>query len=233
MVLNMIDEACRYQVARVMKRGFVKYSELGNCSPKDLIEVLSEWLRYLPAPRLIHVDEEGVFNSDEFKDWLNLRSIPMKNCAGEAHWQNGIVERHIQTLKHMVKRMVLDDLYTDLDFEDILAIACSSKNHNGRYGGYSPMQWFHGRSHPLMHGAAVPPSLEDGSDFEKHLQRRTTAAAAFHKADARSMLRLALATRSGRVLEPQAGQIVYYFRRGKADKREAWFLSWPCSCHLR
>ena len=106
MVLNMIDEACRYHVAKVVRRGFVKYSELGNCLPQDVIGVLTEWLRYLPAPRIIHVEEEGVCNSDELKDLLNHRSINMKNCAGEAHWQIGIVERHIQTLKNTVKRLI-------------------------------------------------------------------------------------------------------------------------------
>ena len=78
------------------------------------------------------------------------------------------------------------------------------------------MQWFHGRSHPLMDGTEVPPSLAEGSEFEHHLHRKTTAATAFLKAEARNMLRLALAARSRKIRDPEAGQIVYYYyRRGK------------------
>ena len=77
------------------------------------------------------------------------------------------------------------------------------------------MQWFHGRSHPLMDGEEIPQSLAEGTEFEQHLHRKTTAATAFIKAEARTMLRLALAARSRRIRDPEAGQIVYYYRRGK------------------
>ena len=165
MVINLIDEACKCHVACVVRRGFCHYNELGNCDAQDLLSALSEWTRYLPCPRTIHIDEEGVFNSDEFKEWCQNRPITLTNCAGEAHWQDGIVERHIQTLKRMIKKTVLDDHYSELDFEDIVDLACQAKNDNGRYGGYSPMQWFHGRGHPLMDGAEVLPSLEAGSPY--------------------------------------------------------------------
>ena len=90
----------------------------------------------------------------------------------------------IQTLKNSLKRLVLEDCFKGQDFPEILDKACQAKNHNGRYGGYSPMQWFHGRSHPLMDGTEVPPSLAEGSEFEHHLHRKTTAATAFLKAEA-------------------------------------------------
>ena len=137
MIVNLIDEACKYHVARVVRRGFCKHNELGNCDAQDLLDTLNEWTRYLPCPRTIHVDEEGVFNSDEFKDCCQHRSIILKNCAGEAHWQNGIVERHIGTFKRILKKMALDDLYSELDFEEIVDLVCQAKNHNGRCNGFT------------------------------------------------------------------------------------------------
>ena len=156
-------------------------------------QCLHEYIRYLPAPKVIHCDDEGVFSSDEFKEWCNQRSIHIRPCAGEAHWQNGIVERHIGTLKQIVQRLFLDDLYAELEPEYILYKACGSKNVNGSYGGYAPIQWLHGtKKHPLIDSEEAPPSLQAGTEFEEHVMRRAVAAQAFHEAEAKTMLRLVL-----------------------------------------
>ena len=72
----------------------------------------------------------------------------------------------------------------------------------------------------MLQANEVPPSLVHGSEHEQHVLRRSRAAAAFHEAEAKSMLRLALHARSRTIRNPQAGQMVYYFRRGK-KKEEA------------
>ena len=158
LLLNLIDEASKFHVAKIVRSARVKaHSDLGNCDAVDLIDCLQEYTRYLPSPKVIHCDDEGVFSSDEFKEWCNQRSIHIRPCAGEAHWQNGIVERRIGTLKQIVQRLFLDDLYAGLDPEYILDKACESKNVNGSYGGYAPIQWFHGtKKHPLIDSEAVP-----------------------------------------------------------------------------
>ena len=51
MVINFIDEACKYHIAKVIRRDFCEYNELGNCEAKDLIAALDEWTRYLPTQR--------------------------------------------------------------------------------------------------------------------------------------------------------------------------------------
>ena len=48
--------------------------------------------------------------------------------------------------------------------------------------------------------------------------RKAEAAKAFHEAEAKTMLRLALLARSRTIRDPQLGQAVYYFRRGKGMK---------------
>ena len=63
-------------------------------------------------------------------------------CAGEAHWQNGIVERHIETFKDMHAKLQLDDAYVDSDPQYILDRVTEGKNRHGMYGGHSPAQWF-------------------------------------------------------------------------------------------
>ena len=110
-----------------------------------------------------------------------------------------------------------------MDPENVLDAACNSKNVNGSYGGYSPIQWFHGKDkHPLIQAAEVPPSLSAGSDFEQNLLRRTQAAKAFHEAEAKTMLRLATIARSRTLRNPQLGQTVYYYRRGKGSHKSGY-----------
>ena len=54
-----------------------------------------------------------------------------------------------------------------------------------------------------------------GSEFEEHLIRKTRAAQEFHAADAKNILKMASRARSRTLLDVQAGQLVYYYRRGK------------------
>ena len=52
--------------------------------------------------------------------------------------------------------------------------------------------------------------------------RRAVAAQAFHEAEAKTMLRLALLARSRTIRNPQPGQTVYYYRRGKGSKKAGY-----------
>ena len=55
------------------------------------------------------MDEEGVFQSEKFREFCGVKSIEVKMAAGEAHWQNGVVERHIGTFRSLLERILLDD----------------------------------------------------------------------------------------------------------------------------
>ena len=55
MVLNLIDEASKFHVAKIVRRAKARhFQELGNCSGQELIACLEEYLRYLPTPSIIH-----------------------------------------------------------------------------------------------------------------------------------------------------------------------------------
>ena len=87
----------------------------------------------------------------------------------------------------------------------------------------APIQWFHGiQKHPLIDLEEVPPSLQRGSDFEEHIMGRSAAGKAFHEAEAKTLLRLATHARSRTLRNPQLGQSVYYFRRGKGSKKPGY-----------
>eukprot|EP00971_Amphidinium_carterae_P155075 3075199-Amphidinium_carterae.1 len=66
--------------------------------------------------------------------------------------------------------------------------------------------------HPLLDGAEVVPPNEL-STHEAHFQTKAAAIKAFMASEAKSMLRLALHARSRTLLQPEPGQIVYYWRQ--------------------
>ena len=156
-------------------------------------------------------------------------------AAGEAHWQNGIVERHIGTFRELLSKLLLEDMFEGADFQSVVDEVTEAKNRNGTYHGTSPSQWMLGKSrHPLLDSAEASPMITKGSAFEDHLARRTLAAQQFHAADAKNILHMAARARSRVISEVQAGQLVYYYRRGnkeigsrlsrpsKSNRREKW-----------
>ena len=107
-------------------------------------------------------------------------------AAGEAHWQNGIVERHIGTFRELLNKLLLEDVFEGAENQSIVDNVCEAKNRNGTYHGTSPSQWLLGRSrHPLIDTSEASPMITKGSAFEEHLARKTIAAHQFHAADAK------------------------------------------------
>ena len=86
MILHFVDEASRYHTAKIIKEGRCQnYHELGNCLADELIDAILEWARYMGNPQRFHVDEEGVFHSEKFKEYCGIKAIEVKMAAGEAH----------------------------------------------------------------------------------------------------------------------------------------------------
>ena len=126
--LHFIDEASKYHTAKNVREGRVRnYSDLGNCDAQDLIAAIQEWSRYMSHPACFHVDEEGCFHSEQFKDYCGLKSIEVKMAAGEAHWQNGVVERHIGTFRELHKKLMMEDVFEGADNQTIVDNVCETQ----------------------------------------------------------------------------------------------------------
>ena len=108
-------------------------------------------------------------------------------AAGEAHWQNGIVERHIGTFRELLNKLLLEDAFESATNQSVVDSVCEAKNRNGTYNGSSPSQWLLGKSrHPLIDTAEASPMLTKGTAFEEHLARITIASQQFHAAGAKT-----------------------------------------------
>ena len=103
-------------------------------------------------PKRLKCDEEGCFTGDKWMDYLSKHNVQTTMAAGEAHFQNGVVERHIQTFRRTLENLrneVGDEVISN-HFEHYVKETCIIKNQNGKYGGYSPSQWLTGRTHNFL-----------------------------------------------------------------------------------
>ena len=78
-------------------------------------------------PHCFHVDEEGCFHSEQFKEYCGLNTVYLKMAAGEAHWQNGIVERHIGTFREMLNKLMLEDVFEGATNQTFVDNVCEAK----------------------------------------------------------------------------------------------------------
>ena len=116
MVLHFIDESSKYHTAKIIRQGRCNnYSDLGNCDAADLIAATAEWARYFTHPACFHVDEEGCFHSEQFKEYCGLTSIEVKTAVGEGHRQHGIVECRLGTFREALNKLMLEDVFEGVD----------------------------------------------------------------------------------------------------------------------
>ena len=79
LVCNLIDEASKFHVARIVKRAHVpRFADVGNIDEHDLIDCVTEWARCPRVPKVIYCDDEGVFSSEKLKQWC-LDSTAQRN----------------------------------------------------------------------------------------------------------------------------------------------------------
>ena len=87
-----------------------------------------------------------------------MNSIEIKMAAGEAHWPNGIVERHIGTFRELFNKLLLEDLFEGATCQSVVDQTCEAKNRNGSYNGTSPSQWLLGKTrNPLVDTSEASP----------------------------------------------------------------------------
>ena len=107
--------------------------------------------------------------------------------AGEAHWQIGIVETHIQPLKNQLSLM--ENELPDASIDELVEHCVAAKVRRQTFDGYSPSQrWFGTQCAREVEEQGLG---ENRSNFERRLQFQTGAQIAFVRAEARKTLRMA------------------------------------------
>ena len=95
--LVIICDATRF--ARVIKLFSIKKNEHRNAKTSEVLEAFeSGWEEIFGLPEELRHDPEGAFVSNELIEKFSKKGVQLKPVAGEAHWQNGLCERAIQSI---------------------------------------------------------------------------------------------------------------------------------------
>jgi len=190
--------------------------------------MLAGWLMHHGAPRAILADSGAEFDSALFRSMTERFNVVALSTAGQAHHSNGIVERHIQTLKGMVRR--LRQHHPAAPLQELLDLACVAKNSMSIHNGVSPFQLMCG-SAPRLPAALTEslPALGDrrvrGDDaLRTHLSLLHAARAAHTQSEADVSMQIALA-RNATNVPPRlwaVGDVVYYWTEGVHSSPGAW-----------
>ena len=120
-----MGEACDLHVVQVVKSS--ETGPLTNITGDEFRRALCVgWLRFLPAPKVLRYDEEGLLKRLDVVSWLEGLGIQLEPIAGESPWQMGKHSKHIQTSKESMNLLCVE-LENKLPGEELLILSLSAK----------------------------------------------------------------------------------------------------------
>ena len=102
--------------------------------------------------------------SKEMGEKMSKIGTLIEPVPGHAHWQNGKVERMIQTIFDVSDKIVTEDKITR---EESVRLACRAHNRNCGGKGFSPFQYALGRN-PNVIGSMVSGEDERETGMEEY-----------------------------------------------------------------
>ena len=179
------------------------------------------WLSHYPKPARVKTDPEGAFQSNEFREFLSTNNIEYEPTAGEAHWQNGEVERKVQVIKRIAQKLSTE--FPTASGKQILGAACAANNELERCRHYSPNQWAFGMSKPSWEEAITIPS----DSFKDVMELRLNAQKHWLKAKAHERLLIAQRAKTRTLVVWKPGTKCMVWRAGKGTKtKPGWGGKW-------
>eukprot|EP00439_Symbiodinium_sp_Y106_P017981 s9503_g2.t1 len=220
-LLSVIDHATTFQLVCKIE---------GHSATEFTKKFTQPWGNVFGSPGTISADLETGLQAG-FAKYAEFHGCKIRSAAGQAHWQQGVIERHGLWFQEILKR-VIDEKSTGAEDIDLAIQACSSaKNELRRRHGFSPNQAVFGRD------PRVAEELCSGGDEERFIELmsqdrqrhkevaiRTAARMAFFRTQLdtkfrRSLLQRARVKRGGY----RIGELVCFYRIEKvATKRGQW-----------
>ena len=212
--LSQVDEATSYHVMSYMK----------DRSEEETMRLLvNGWFAFFGQPDEMLLDSDGSFRGFRFETLQAQCAVKVRYAPADAHYQMGKVERHGQSIRYIVQRLVSQ--FAPLGPEElnvVVMMSAAAKNNLLRRAGSSPAQWVYGRNHKLpgsllsSGGNVESCSLHDVDDSSRLRlieQIRTKAMMLYHQFESDAALRAALLRKPRPARGPfSEGQHVAYYR---------------------
>ncbi|CAE7640576.1 RE2, partial [Symbiodinium sp. KB8] len=188
------------------------------------------WSNVFGPPGTLSLDLENGLQAglSRYSEWFGCR---IKNSAGQAHWQNGVIERHGAHWKAIFARVNDECSLAGKGDIELAAVSINSaKNNLVKRCGYSPAQIVFGKGISLPEDIAYGRNEEQMVElltFDRQRQReaaiRGAARTAFFRTNTDDKFRRALLQRA-RVApgEAQVGEMVCFLRKEKNRKDPHW-----------
>ena len=215
-----VDEGSRSRVARMALHGRKQH-----VSAALFLSLFREaWIEYFGYPQNLRLDPDGAFRSHEIEAFCDKQHIHLDVIPGEAHWKLGVCENSIQAVKHMLSAIVEDQ--PDIAGPDALAESIRVLNSRDVVRGYSPVQHVLGRApdelgrffttveNPCPELVSEAPA----QGHEREHQMRLVAEKSLLERNAQQRLTRATNSSHRRVMDFQAGELVYIWRRQLTGK---------------
>ena len=246
-MLSVIDHGTTFHLVRRL----VGHS--AGSFEKAFVEL---WSNTFGSPACIAADLETGLQADLAK-YCEFAGVKLRASAGQAHWQQGTVERHGQWHQDILQKIIDEHSVGETDIDLAVTAANQAKNELRRRHGYSPCQAVFGKDprHPedLMSGNDDQHVLElmtADRRRQREVALRTAARIAFYRSQVDVKLRKSLIQRA-RVKKGSysIGEMVCFYRLGKSgttSKRGQWrgpglilgndggnwWISYGGRCHL-
>ena len=184
---------------------------------------------------MVLADLDSAFK-DKFTELLDRHRVGMRCSAGQAHWQNGVAERHGASWKAIWEKVVAAQGTLTEEAEETVAAVNDAKNTLRNHAGFSPRQWLFGSNdhrgddYEQAVGETESPfdTTTPATKFGRLQALRLAAKTAFFETKAKEAVQRAGSHKprvEGAAFEP--GSLVYIYRLlrpGKGKKPKPMWL---------
>lgn len=186
-------------------------------------------------PKEVTVDQERGFIGPGFVEPVSRMGSLVTSIAGQAHWQNGKIERHGSVLKDMIQKTVTQSGANGVEEMELVGKECVvAKNSLVREHGFSPEQLVFGREvhkEGELWANGEPVSFrfdvgERGNRLARLVKFRYEARCAFVKAQSQDMLNRTVVNRTQPWKEPKIGQLIFFYRENRKTKEQGVVSGW-------
>ena len=209
--LNVVDLASTYQQVIPLKSTKAEHATKG---------LLEGWVAWAGPPKTILADLDSAFKG-AFLEAMDRYGVGVRCAAGQAHWQNGVAERHGAAWKQMWSKVVEATKTLREEVPEAVSVVNNAKNTLRNRAGFSPRQWVFGSNghRDDDDGTHNYDIATPDTRFARLQAIRTAAKTAFFETRAQDAVRRASAHRprvEGHPFEP--GALVYFFRLRRPGK---------------